>query len=398
MAEHTANKVAKRSAPSAFNFVLTLGIVNLFADMTYEGGGSINGPFLGSLGAGAATISIVAGLGEFLGYSLRSVAGYIADKTGKYWPITFIGYAINLLAVPAMALADHWVAAAILILAERTGRAIRKPTVGAMLSYSTGKLGRGWVYGLNTALDETGATIGPLLMALVLFLKGDFRTGYALLLISSLFALGALVVARIIFPVPAHIEEGGQRTARAGGFTRAYWLYMAAGTCFAAGLMSFELISYHLAKSGTASEYWVPMLLGIATGFGVLVNIVLGRLYDRRGLPVVLVAVVISAFFSPLVFLGGFFAALIGMLMWAVGYATEDTLLSAIVAGELPEGKRSLAFGLFYTGYGVGWLVGSVATGLLYEESIPAMIAFAVAVQLASLPLFVLAARKSSSR
>src|SRR5215831_3295289 len=106
MAEHAANKVAKRSAPSAFNFVLTLGIVNLFADMTYEGGGSINGPFLGSLGAGAATISIVAGLGEFLGYSLRSVAGYIADKTGKYWPITFIGYTINLLAVPAMALAD----------------------------------------------------------------------------------------------------------------------------------------------------------------------------------------------------------------------------------------------------------------------------------------------------
>jgi predicted MFS family arabinose efflux permease len=140
------------------------------------------------------------------------------------------------------------------------------------------------------------------------------------------------------------------------------------------------------------------MFLGIATGFGVLVNIVLGRLYDRRGLPVVLVAVVISAFFSPLVFLGGFFAALVGMLMWAVGYATEDTLLSAIVAGELPEGKRSLAFGLFYTGYGVGWLVGSVTTGLLYDQSLPAMIGFAVAVQLASLPLFVLAARKSASR
>src|SRR5205823_1733212 len=146
-----------------------LGVVNLCADMTYEGGGSINGPFLGSLGASAATISIVAGAGEFLGYSLRSVAGYIADKTGKYWPITFIGYAINLLAVPAMALADHWVAAAILILGERVGRAIRKPTVEAMLSYSTGKLGRGWVYGLNTALDETGATVGPLVLALVLF-------------------------------------------------------------------------------------------------------------------------------------------------------------------------------------------------------------------------------------
>src|SRR5438876_3956550 len=103
-------------AASAFAFVMTMGLVNLFADMTYEGGGSINGPFLGSLGASAAAISIIAGVGEFLGYSLRSVSGYIADKTGKHWPITFLGYSINLLAVPAMSLASTWQVAATLIL------------------------------------------------------------------------------------------------------------------------------------------------------------------------------------------------------------------------------------------------------------------------------------------
>src|SRR6266545_7009602 len=108
MAETTVNRAARPSAPSAFNFVLTLGIVNLFADVTYEGGASINGPFLGTLGASAAAISIIAGVGEFLGYSLRSVSGYIADKTGKYWLLTFVGYSVNLLAVPAMALAPSW--------------------------------------------------------------------------------------------------------------------------------------------------------------------------------------------------------------------------------------------------------------------------------------------------
>ncbi len=153
----------------AFNFVLTMGVVNLFGDMTYEGGGAINGQFMASLGASAAVVSITAGLGEFLGYSLRSISGYISDRTGRYWLITFIGYAINLLAVPAMALAGNWQVAALLILAERIGRAIRKPTVEAMLSYTTGKHGKGWVYGVNTALDETGATLGPLIMSLVLF-------------------------------------------------------------------------------------------------------------------------------------------------------------------------------------------------------------------------------------
>src|ERR1044071_4097958 len=241
MTEPANNKpVPALSASSAFAFVLTMGLVNLFADMTYEGGASINGPFLGKLGASAATVSIIAGVGEFLGYSLRSVAGYVADKTGRYWLITFFGYSINLLAVPAMALAGNWQAAGALIFAERIGRALRKPTVEAMLSYSTGKHGKGWVYALNTALDETGATFGPLLIALALYLKVQFRGAYGLLLISSLLPLATLFVARVIFPVPSRLEAGGPATAQEKGFTSSYWLYMVAGSSFAAGLMSFE--------------------------------------------------------------------------------------------------------------------------------------------------------------
>jgi MFS family permease len=256
------------------------------------------------------------------------------------------------------------------------------------------------VYGLNTALDETGATVGPLVVALVLMLDGGFRTGYGVLLATSLLALAALAVARVIFPVPARLEEGGRPTARAKGFTRPYWLYMAGAACFAAGLMSFELVSYHLASTGTVTGYWIPLVLSISTGVGVLASLVLGRLYDRFGLPVVLVAVLLSASFSPLVFLGGFYVALAGLILWGIGYATQDTLLKAVVAGLLPEGRRSLAFGLFYTGYGAGWLVGSVATGLLYEYSIPLLIGFAITVQLASLPLFVIAenARKREAQ
>src|SRR4051794_12659832 len=149
---------------SAFTFVLIMGAVNFFGDVTYEGGGSINGQYLSSLGATAAIISVAAGAGEFLGYALRSVAGYIADKTGRYWFVTFVGYVVNALAVPAMALSTGWQLAVVFVLLERAGRAIRKPTVEAMLSYTTGALGKGWVYGLNTALDEAGATLGPLVV------------------------------------------------------------------------------------------------------------------------------------------------------------------------------------------------------------------------------------------
>ncbi|MBI3336124.1 MFS transporter [Candidatus Peregrinibacteria bacterium] len=387
---------AKRSyslSSPAFRFVLMMGIVNLFADMTYEGGGAINGQFLGTLGASAAVISIIAGLGEFVGYGLRAISGYIADKTGKYWLVTFVGYSINLLAVPALALVGDWKWAAGLILAERIGRAIRKPTVEGMLSYTTGKLGKGWVYGLNTALDETGATLGPLIVALALFWKGNYRFGYSLLLISSLLALTALASARIGFPVPSRLQEG-RSTALAKGFSLPYWLYMLAGVFFAAGLMSYELVGFHLTKAGVVGENWIPVFLAMATGFGVVASLVLGKTYDRVGLPVVLVAVLLSSLFSPLVFFGNFPAVILGMCLLGVGYAIQDTLLKAIIADLLPEGKRSLAFGLFYAGYGTGWLGGSVAMGLLYEHSRLFLVIFAVATQLVSVPLFAFARRQ----
>jgi MFS family permease len=173
---------------------------------------------------------------------------------------------------------------------------------------------------------------------------------------------------------------------------------MLAGALFAAGLMSFELISYHLAKAGVASEHWIPVMLAASTAFGVLANLAFGRAYDRTGLPVVIAAVCVSAAFSPFVFLGGFWLVLFGMLLWGVGYAIQDTLLKAIVAEVLPEGKRNFAFGLYYAGYGVGWLIGSIAAGLLYENSRAGLIAFSVLVQLASVPVFLLARRQESSR
>jgi len=373
----------------AFAFVFAMGIVNLFADMTYEGGASINGPFMGTLGASAAVISMVAGVGEFLGYGLRFISGYFSIRTGKHWLITFLGYVINLLAVPAMALAGHWQAAAAFILLERTGRAIRKPTVEAMLSYTTGELGKGWVYALNTALDEIGATIGPLVVAGVLFFKGSYHQAYAALSISAVLALASLSAARIIFPLPSRLETQSIRTTK--GFTPTYWLYMIAGSFFAAGLMSYELIAFHLAGIQALSKAAVPVLLAFSTGLGVLASLTLGKWYDKKGNSVVIIAVSLSALFAPTLFLGGLPGIIAAMLFWGIGYATQDTLLKALIAGVLPEGKRDFAFGLFYAGYGVGWLIGSIAMGLLYQHSLIGLVCFSSLAQLASIPFFIMA-------
>src|SRR5436189_6011020 len=192
---------------SAFSFVVIIGIVNFFADLTYEGARGIVGPFLGSLGASAAIVGFVCGFVELIGYAFRSFSVYFADKTRKYWFFAFTGYAINMLAVPALALAGQWPLAAALVFAERAGRGIRKPTVEAMLSHAGRSIGAGWAFGLNEALDQAGATIGPLLIALILFLKGGYRTGFSVLLIPGLLCLGILTVARFLHPRPQELEE-----------------------------------------------------------------------------------------------------------------------------------------------------------------------------------------------
>jgi len=175
-------------------------------------------------------------------------------------------------------------------------------------------------------------------------------------------------------------------------------LFMLAGACIAAGLVSFELISYHFSTTTIVTEQWIPIFFAVAMATNAITSLILGRTFDRFGIPVVIAAFFLSALFAPFVFFGTFTIALVGMVLWGIGFGAQDTLLKAIIAGEMPKGKRNLAFGLFYTGYGSGWLVGSVTTGLLYERSLSLLVAFSVIAQLASLPIFFWADRANRRR
>jgi len=383
-------------AKLAFRFVLVIGIVNFFADMTYEGGRAIVGPFLGSLGATAAIIGFVAGLGELAGYVLRSVSGYFADKTRQYWAVTFLGYAINMLAVPALALAGNWPMAAVLMVAERTGRAIRRPAVESMLSHAGHAIGQGWVFGLNEALDQTGATLGPLMTAWILFRHGTYRHAFAVLLISALLCLAVLCVAWLLHRRPEEMEKISPQEPLGRGFSRAYWLYLTAGALVAAGFADFSLIAFHFRQNGSVSPGLVPVFYAVAMATGAISALVLGKLLDRFELPVLLFGFGVAAFFAPLVFLAARELELVGMVLWGLGMGAQDSCLKAVLAPVVPAQRRSTGFGVFDTGFGIAWFTGSAIMGLLYQKSIPALVVFSVVLQVSALPVFVLAKRREA--
>ncbi len=379
---------------TALKFVLLIGVMSFFADFTYEGSRSIIGPYLGVLGAGAAAIGIVTGLGELLGYGLRLVSGRLSDQTGQYWPITILGYIVQMSAVPLLALAGNWPVAALLIVLERVGKAMRNPPRDVMLSHAAREMGYGWAFGVHEALDQSGALFGPLVVAAVLALRGEYRIAFALLLIPALVTLSILLVARLTYPRPEEMEVHPP-DVRASGLPRVFWVYLAGAVLVAAGFADFPLIAYHFARTSTVSSTLIPVFYAVAMGAGGIGSLLFGRLYDRVGISVLVPLTLLSALFAPLVFLGGFWAALVGVALWGLGMGVHESIIPAAVGQMVPVQRRASAYGLFTAGYGVFWFLGSAALGILYGISFPALIALSLVAELAAIPLFLLVRRQS---
>jgi MFS family permease len=367
-------------------FVLLIGVVSLFSDMTHEGARSITGPFLATLGATAAVVSAVAGLGELLGYVLRLPFGYAADRSGRYWPITLVGYTLQMAVVPLLALAGNWPVAALLIITERAGRALRNPARDAMLAHAGERLGGGRAFGVREALDAVGGMIGPLVIALVTYLHGGYRTGFAVLAVPAVLTIAVLLVAWRQYPHPADLETGQTATGH-NGLPRGFWIYLAAMGLIALGYADYPLIAYHFGQTHVVSATWIPILYAIAMATEAIAALVLGHAFDRFGLATVTAATVLTAFFAPLVFLGGAALAVIGVICWGLGMAAQESIVKAVITIMAAPRRRAFAYGLFDTGFGICWFAGSLLLGVLYDHSAAALVVFSTAAQLAALPL-----------
>jgi MFS family permease len=364
-----------------------MGVVNLFADMTYEGGRGEVGAFLGHLGASGAIVGIVAGGGEFAGYAIRSVAGAVADRTRKYWIDAWVGYAINMLCVPALALAGSWPAAAGLVIGERLGRGIRRPVVSAMLAEAGSEIGgRGFAFGLNEALDQTGAAIGPLVVAFVVARTASFSSGFAILIVPALLTLAFLAPASRLGArlVPRTVGYAEPAILDRAAFRR----YAIGGALIGAGYVDFALIAFRFQRDHVVSIAAISVWFAVAMVVAAVVSPLLGRLYDRYGNAVIGVTIAIGAAAAPLAFLGTGAVAAAGASIWGLGTAVQDTLLLALVATVITKGRGATTFGLYDLIFGFAWFAGSAIAGALLDRSVPALAIFSVALQLAAIPFF----------
>lgn len=375
---------------NALTLILMMGMVSAFGDVVYESARSVSGPYLGLLGASAVVVGSVSGLGEFLGYGLRLVSGYLADRTRAYWAATFVGYGM-ILCIPLLAYTGRWEAAAGLLILERIGKAIRSPARDTILSHAAHQTGRGWGFAIHEFLDQMGAIIGPLILSAAFAINGNYRAGFLWLWLPAVLVILFLVLARWRTPHPEELEEQPSKptlSSQKAGFPVTFWSYAAFTFLSVAGFASFQLLSFHWLNHQLIQPGWIPVFYAVAMGIDALAALGAGKLYDRIGL----VSLIVIPFLTILVPLSGFSDQLgliiASVVLWGIVMAIHETTMRAAIADIAQIGKRGTGYGIFNTLYGAAWFAGGAMMGWLYETAFWAIPVFVVGCEVLAVGIF----------
>ena len=393
---------------TAMLFILLFGIVSLFSDMTHEGASSIRGAYMALLGASAGAIGFVSGLGELIGYSMRYLFGKLTDKTGQYWTMTIVGYVLDLIAVPALALVGEngWIAACGLLLIQRMGKAIKKPAKDAIMSFAASQEGVGKSFGIQEVLDQIGAFLGPILLYVIMLFKTEGTTFeiysfcFAVLTIPAVITLILLFFTKHKFPHPEKFEPEPKEYVLFQ-MKKEFVLYIAGISLFAFGFIDYSLIIMHVSNqfsgmaaglaetSSLVNSGTLPLLYAGAMLVDAISALFFGYLYDKKGVRALVLSTIISAPFAYFVFMAQNEAMLLfGIALWGIGMGAQESILKAAVTSMVPKISRASGYGIFECAFGVFWFFGSWLLGVMYDYNLTLMIAVSIAAQLLAIPCY----------
>ena len=386
----------KRKMSAAMTFIVLFGVVSLFSDMTHESANSIRGAFLSLAGASAAVIGFVSGLGELVGYGLRYVFGWLTDRTRRYWPMVLFGYALDVVAVPALALVGRhgWVLACALLIVQRLGKAIKKPAKDTVMSFAATQEGVGKSFAIQELLDQIGAVLGPVLLYLIMLFQrrddafSDYRTCFAFLAIPGAITLLLLWLTYKRFPHPENFEPELKEYVPFH-VSKRFVVYILGISLFAFGFADYSLIVMHFSRQHLFTAAVLPLLYALAMLTDAASAFVFGWMYDRHARLSLVLSTLVAAPFAVFAFLGGGVgSAVFGVVLWGIGMGAQESILKAAVATMVPKRSRATGYGIFECCFGTAWFLGSWLLGVLYDQSLTAMVIVSVVVQLLAAIMF----------
>ncbi len=343
--------------------LLLLGVVSLLADVAYEGARSILGPLLRVLESPGAVAGVVP-VGELVAYAMRGVAGVVASSggPGRLWLLMFLGYGVNLVAVPMLALASSWEQVLALVLLERAGKGVRGPARDALVAEVSKGIGAGRGFGVHELLDQVGAIAGPLLVSLALAV-GGYRLAFLLLALPAACSLAVLGIARKLYHGAQAVMVPRYRLARPS-------ILVIGASLASLGLVHWVLAGYLMA--GRLPAQTVAQLYAAAMAVDAILALPLGELYERTG-PHILLALPPAAATPTLLLALGH--PLPAALAWGLAMAFYETAVKAAVADTTPAEERPAAYAWLGILQGAAWTIGNVVISQLSVTVLPAYLA-----------------------
>jgi MFS family permease len=374
-------------------FVLTFGLISALGDFVYEGARSITGPFLATFGASAALVGLITGAGEAVALVFRFWTGKLSDRSGRQWAISITGYAMTMVSVPLMAAAWTLWPAATLVITERFGKAVRTPARDTMLAQASIEMGRGRAFAIHEALDQSGAFVGPLVVAAAIAISGGYRWGFGVLAVPGAAAILVILALRRAVPQPAAYEHA--HVARTEGtdspvrLPARFWWYAGYTALNMTGFATFAVLAYHLHVRHVVPEAVIPIVYAVAMGLAAVGALASGWLYDRVGLRGLAIVPLFTAAVPFLSFSTTAWLAWAGAAIWGLGLGMHESTMRAAVADLVPRARRGAGYGTFTAIYGLAWMGGGTAIGALYAHSVGAVELFAVVTQAVALAAFI---------
>ena len=363
----------KSSLSLAYKAIILFGIVSLFGDIIYEGCRGLVPDYLKFLGATAFIVGVIGGLGEFIGYSVRLVSGFLADTMKSYWLFIFLGYGL-LVSIPLLGFSFTWQVAAVFVLLERLGKALRTPSRDIILSVIGKEVGTGKTFGIHELLDQIGAIVGPAIVAVsMLTSSNDYRLTFLILLLPYISLMSFLTyVYKKIGKTYRIAKEGAEK--QKVGLPRTFYIYTLAVVMNTVGLIPVALILYK--ASFFFAEWLVPIVYLMIQGIDASIALVAGHAYDRFGVKFLALPFLLAIIPSVLTVVGNdALIVVVAAVFFGLVLGMQESIYRAAVADVAPVASRGRAYGIFSTAYGVSFLISGAIYGFFLDVAGTALIA-----------------------
>lgn len=361
--------------------ILFTGLTSFLTDTSVKMIYSVMPMFLMSIGASKASLGLIEGVAESTASLIKALSGFWSDRIGKNKPFMLAGYALSAIILPFYALVISPMQVLLLRFAERFGKGIRTAPRDSLIAGSVTNNETGKGFGLQKAMDNSGAIAGPLIAFAILSL---FPDNYRLIfMIAGLPALAGVFV--IIFGIKEAKKNKTEliRKFRFGDFSKRYWFFLAIIFIFTLGNSTDALLLVKANEAGIKVAF-IPLVYLITNVVSVIAAIPAGMLSDRIGKEKLLIAgfliyAVVYFLFGTDVGEGTLF---ILFALYGLYSAATDGIQKAFVADVADANKKGTALGIYNAMLGITLLPASLIAGFLYDRvnsSVPFMFGSAMA-------------------